>query len=232
VYKRRKTTTYRRTKQKRGLTRLVKRVITNIDEKKLVFGTNFSATTVSSASWALNSLAITSGTFPGFAQGTTSANRIGNRIRIVSWDIAVIIRPKAHIDMANGTICRFVVALDKTPAGALPANTDVFNIATSFASSYNFVNVATGASGAGQGRFSILLDKQHTMVAITAGGTESGPPLVANYRLPMKGKIIEFNGAGVLIGQLIQNNPLFLFCADAANCCDIELQSSVVFTDA
>jgi len=225
VYKRK-----RSNQSKKRVTKLVKRVVTNLDEKKIVQGRNLAPYTAP-ATWSVLSLLANFGTFPGIAQGTSSSTRIGNRIRLVSMEVSIIVVPViTGTDNQDGMQCRFLIVKDSQCNGAVIAGVGGVMAAENIASPYNFQLVGTRSYGAGSNRLRVLLDKQHAMNMTS--GTAAGPPMLVNFKVPVYGTIVEFSGAGVANSDILKNNIHLVFDADAGDCCNFEVWTSVIYTDA
>jgi len=232
VIKRRKTT---KSKSKKKMTSFVKRVITAFDEKKVQYGYLVGPAAAVGAAFNVGSCFATIGAspqFPGIVQGVLNSERVGNKIRIVSYDVMVRITPATGATMTDGSICRFGFILDKQANGLSLAVADVFSQTTEIGSPYNAANVMTGTSGAGTGRFNVLLDKQHVMIANDSTTPNSGPPLMVQYRLPgLKGKVIEFKTNTSAIADFTKYNLWWFANADTASCCTISIYSRMIYTD-
>lgn len=132
-------------------------------------------------------------------QGTTSGTRVGNQVRLLHLNFRIIVSLPAA---AVGDIIRCILVQDHQPNGTAYAVTDVLETANLNAL-YNMDKVG----GAGGGRFSILVDRQFTLVP-TSAIVATGTALV--YRA-LNSKVkrsfnIDYQAAAGTVSDLVRNN--------------------------
>lgn len=215
--------------------RLVKRVAYGICEKKYYeFPTVYNMhsglddnAVMTSGGWYIISLV------NAIRVGTDVTQRIGRQIYIRYIQLSIDFTGDGDI-LANGAVCRYVVAHDKGCAGVQATAPVIWG---------NGAGNSTGSQGFSalrntdnMRRFNILLDRQHNVTQLTqnAGvGTYTSRGIIQHY-IPIFKKVnYDTDGATVISSpNLVKDDYLFMVAPSQANCCIARLYWRVCFNDA
>jgi len=195
----------------------VKRIVSNMAEKKFLDG-SFSAG--GSNLFVFTSL-LTQTNIP---QGTSANNRIGNKIFVHYIDVNILMTAIVANMPVNGVICRNGFYKNKDPRGTLPASADVF------------VSNAVASSRATPKQTSVTLygDAQSTMVVTGVNGVAvvaAGPPMIRRYRLKVNRQIEYGSNVGSISDMWKEDWGFYTICG-VLNAMSVEVNYKVVFSDA
>lgn len=159
----------------------------------------------------------------GVAQGADFNQRIGRKITMRSVQIRGLITPQDASVSSN--LGRIMIIYDTQPNGALPAITDVLNVASS-TSMMNLNN---------RDRFKILMDEQVGCGAVETGATlayAQAPGVTSIQRWIRLNHDVVFDGTTAAIGD-IQTGSLFILtvgfqAANAGHNCNASLRMRFV----
>lgn len=209
----------------------VKRVVMNMSEKKFV---NASLWTRSlpyqvTTSWVAFSFllgsvssAINSGSniqTAGIPQGTTSATRIGNKIRITSIKYRFLIMPTGGMDTTGGNICRVAIYDNKQTNGTLVSPLDAYQS-----------NTTTSLRNP-NGLQKVTIKRDVSMAMVPTSATSSGPiHVLAGALYP--NRVIQYTGTAATIADLLGHDYGFMIVADVSPCCEVVGEWQVNFIDA
>jgi len=158
-------------------------------------------------------------------QGTTAARRIGSKINVIGIRYNVLIVP-ATVGV-GGAICKMCLVHDKFNAGSAgsPDGTNIWY--------HNGINAIQRFDT--RPRYVISQVRQHQMlnVAVKADGTpaSAGPPVLMTFYQKVN-KRIDFTNNTVDGSSILKDRYHFAFVGGADNCCAIQVNAQVVFTDA
>lgn len=155
----------------------------NEEEKKIINTTlSFSrATTVLTGQFASVNLC---------TQGNTKTTRIGNKVTMEG--LAIRARIALDPDETQPVSLRFMVVMDRRPAGAVFAGTDLLTVDTVLGL-YN-------TEEENQGRFQVLLEKN---IVLSPNGTENR---FLKLYIPLKGIKASYNGNAGTVADLQKNH--------------------------
>jgi len=226
---------YRTAKQgKKNFNRAVKKIVTNIAEKKWAMSPNvMSISPQGDDTFDLVPLFGTDATYPSAIEmsvGTTKADRVGNRIQVKKIQLNLFVKPQVNLaTMADGATIRFMIIKDKQPNGAIPAIATMLNFSANYAVQTALMNPDWSK------RFVLIKDFTHTMVVTgtNAGSVIAcGPQLVGKIELKVN-QIVQFNGTNGTTDEIIGANWYLLFSTTEATnqCCNVEGRWMVHYTD-
>jgi hypothetical protein len=210
---------------KNTIGRMVREYVTAIDEKKfrVVPMFNSGTNTAVGATWLFVPILCDWNATPtlgdGIVQGTSANTRIGNRVKLQGIDIIVRITSiPANVGTA-GSFCRMAVIHDKRSNGSgLPTGSNVFT-------TDNYLGVPNPVQ---EERYTVSQDSVHQMMLTTS--TTGGPEGLFKIHIPHK-SIIEYNGTNGRLGDIVGSNYFLGFVSDDADCCLIQAQATVHYTD-
>lgn len=222
-YKRR--SVKRRRIGRRAVTKIARRVVNSRLEEKYInlvlLGSTTDPTTAApslmSGSWTFKSV------LPTIAEGTTSFERIGNKIRVKRIEFSIQIEPAIHSAMVDGGAGRVVVYHNKQATGALPSAAMVWDTN----------RLATLRNTAQTKRISILKDYTHQMVVYASNGGavfSAGPSTFFKWVVYPK-KTIQYTANTADISDILMDDYGIGFVGEA-NCCQGYILAKVIYTDA
>lgn len=213
----------------------VKKIITSMEEKKHQITNISDANTIQTVpltdTWKIFNLMCTwrqdlAAESLGIIQGTSAAQRVGERIHVLSNEFTIRIVPTsiAGVSTQGGSTCRIMVVFDREPHNAIAGVTQIVN-------SNNFLaqqNITT------KPRFQILKDFVHVMVPLTqnAGTVASaGPQFLQKIKINKK-FTTHYVGSGGTTAETLKNGLFIMAVTDGAACCSFSVQNQITFTDA
>jgi len=103
--------------------------------------------------------------------GSSAWNRIGRKVSLKSVRVRGFITTTGNANaLTVPSYHRFLIIYDKQPNGALPVLGDIFLDQSSVAADSSVSLVTSGLNLNNRDRFEIIMDKQHVLGPITAGG--------------------------------------------------------------
>lgn len=143
------------------------------------------------------------------AQGTAESERIGRKIRLekINWRYSVKLATTATI-ADTSDIVRVMLYLDKQCNGAAATVANILE-ATQFDSFLNLEN---------SGRFTILMDKFHTVNASAGIGTAVGEVIVFRSKFCKANYPIEYSSTTGAIAEIRSNNIGILAISKSGHC--------------
>lgn len=154
------------------------------------------------------------------SQGTAATNRIGQQIKLHSLALHALIQSPAA--MASDVI-RLVGIVDRFPAGALPAATDILTAAT-LPASYNMDKVDHLGH---RFRFKVLFDRTYEVYNSAAATTTRQVPVFLNVKL---NHLVNYQGNAGNVTDLLHNNVLIYVATNSGNC-SLNGEAMICYTD-
>jgi hypothetical protein len=161
----------------------------------------------------------------GIAQGVTQQTRIGDKIRVQKIEFQINISPVIATMNAQGSSCKWNIYHNKQANGALVAATTVYD-SDSFFGLRNVDKLS---------QVRLVKSGMHTFVitATTSAGLPAavGPTMNGMLVTIYPNKVINYTLGGSAIADLVYDDFGIMAASDTANCCQINVQSRVFFTD-
>lgn len=231
--KRAASATYGSKQVKNNLGKLVKQVVSQIDEKKFkvfpVSSTDAGAGPGSASvgnGWTFWPLLVNYNATPdsgfGLVKGAGASERIGNRVKLQGIDVYVNLQFSSTISNvpAYGAFCRMVILHDKRSNGST---------AISGANVFTSNNIFGFPNPVFEERYTITQDSIHQMMLTSS--TTGGPEGMFKFHIPYQ-SILEFNGDNGNLSTIVGSNYWIGIVSDDADCCTCRIASMVHYTDA
>lgn len=215
AYRRKTKRSYRRRTAKVS-TQKVRRIVTNMAEKKYYDFANLDVTPVLSSYTFVSLLG-------AIQQGSTASTRIGNKIFVHSIEVNYCMTPLITMP-AGGAICRIGMYHNKEAVGILPTSGQTFLENSVESTRYTpMIN-----------RITLPRDRKMTMVITGTNGAATvavGPKMCGSFKIYPKKKIDFFANNGN-VGDLYKDDyGVFYFCTDATSC-NMAMTAKVIYSDA
>lgn len=216
-YSRRRSTKGRgRRVSRKGVARVVKRVLSYNVERKYSNTTLYSGT-ASTTAWKFASA------MP-LGQGTTASQRIGVKIKVHKISFNIHIQPDHNNVELKGSVCRMVVYHNRRANGAVPAGGDVF-VTDSIYAQRNQPKAK---------QFTLLRDYSHAMTITSAGAAAAkyaaGPAAFFNWTIYPR-KMVQYQSNDATIADLLFDDWGFGFATDDTGCCEVTVTCQMIFSD-
>ncbi len=140
----------------------------------------------------------------GIAEGVSENQRIGERVRLKMLDLRLNFG-KAPANVNSTAICRFTVLWDRQPNGGLATVAQVLETVTG---TNNILDLCSPYNAQNRKRFQILKDVRFTL---NDGFNEDR---VFHWRVSLRNKTPQYNGAGAAIGNINTGAPLIMVLGD------------------
>lgn len=161
---------------------------------------------------------------PSISVGTSASQRIGNKIFLHSIEWQVFMKPLTTMAV-SGCLGRTVVVHSKCAD----------NIAMTSGVIWQQDTIDTLRNTPTQSRVTILKDVSHTMVptAVTSTGTIAavGPRRLMHLKIFPR-KVIAYSNTGGTFADMVKDDYLLAWVADAAAGCNFDVRGKVIFSDA
>jgi len=169
-------------------------------------------------------------------QGFSQGERIGNKIflKYIQMSMYFAADPDEVDMVVNGTVCRYMVLMNKNCGKVAASASDVFSSdATAGKASYGALRNFNTLS-----KYKVMLDRQHTMTVTSINAADAtanattGAACVIHY-IPVN-KLFTFDSA--VTSRTSANCPLtdiqLFACANVDTCCALKIKLRLCYTDA
>lgn len=140
----------------------------------------------------------------GIAEGVSENQRIGERVRLKTLDLRFQF-DKSAANVNASTTCRFTILWDRQPNGGLATVAQVLETVTG---TNNVLDMCSPYNAQNRKRFQVLKDARFTL---NDGHNESR---VFHWRVPLRNKTPQYNGAGAAIGNVNTGALLMMILGD------------------
>jgi len=227
-YFKRKRTSYKKKAYKARLAPVVKRIVSNMEEKKFIqAGSTIGGFSAGAVRGVINSgastIALVTG---GIPPGVENGQRVGLKIRIKELQFHWSIDPVQTNVMSNGGIMRWALVVDNTPNGSIPSFASIF---------VNGSQCVWMQEETNKSRFRIIKQGVHNMICTAATTTPGvyacGPTTQGSWTI-RPNKVVNYASTTTDIASLLNVNWYWVTQADADNCCVMNLLTKIKYTDA